>query len=225
MVETVTSGDVVTIRSDRAVALYDGRNQAQNGWFVLRSELPAGKVGTVLSWTVEANSVPGWVRPPSIGHSQLGYAPDQSKIATIEVDRNDARRPDIRLLRIDASGEEKVVKAGKPDDWGNYLRYHYLRFDFSDVTEPGLYTLGYGDIRTAPFRIAADLYADAWHPQLPWLEEQQKLKHEMAELSSLAQRHEASLKKEQTKKDGGYWRKLRHYQKTGTKSPSKKELR
>ncbi|GGO91096.1 glycoside hydrolase family 9 protein [Stakelama pacifica] len=156
----------VTIRSDRPVALYDGRNQAQNGWFVLRSELPADKVGTVLSWTVEANSVPGWVRPPSIGHSQLGYAPDQSKIATIELDRNDARRPDIRLLRIDASGEEQVVKAGKPDDWGNYLRYHYLRFDFSDVTEPGLYTLGYGDIRTAPFRIAADLYADAWHPTL-----------------------------------------------------------
>src|SRR3546814_16477277 len=53
----------VTVRSDGAgIALYDGRNQAQNGWFVLRSLLPAGKTGRVLRWTVEGASVPGWLR-------------------------------------------------------------------------------------------------------------------------------------------------------------------
>ncbi|MEG8057713.1 hypothetical protein QP150_14405 [Sphingomonas sp. 22L2VL55-3] len=53
----------VTIRSTAEVQLFDGRNQAQNGWFVLRSLLPAGRTGTVLEWTIQPNSVPGWLRP------------------------------------------------------------------------------------------------------------------------------------------------------------------
>ncbi|WNO54028.1 glycoside hydrolase family 9 protein [Stakelama saccharophila] len=156
----------VHIRSDRPVMLYDGRNQAQNGWFVLRSLLPAGKTGTVLQWTVTPNSVPGWLRTPVIGHSQLGYTPSQTKVATIELDRGDTRRPEARLLRVTATGDEAPVRTARPSDWGDYLRYHYLRFDFSDVRTPGLYVLEYGDSRTAPFRIADDLYADAWHPTL-----------------------------------------------------------
>ncbi|MBR0552040.1 glycoside hydrolase family 9 protein [Stakelama marina] len=156
----------VAVHSDTPIALYDGRNQAQNGWFVLRSLLPAGKTGQVLQWTVKATSVPGWLRAPSIGHSQLGYAPAQKKVATIELDRNDPRRPQVQLLRVDASGNETPVKTGKASDWGDYLRYHYMRFDFSDVRELGLYVLAYGDTRTAPFRIGDDLYGDAWHPTL-----------------------------------------------------------
>jgi endoglucanase len=148
------------------MALYDGRDQAQNGWFVLRSLLPAGKTGEVLTWTLDATAVPGWLRAPVIGHSQLGYAPDQAKVATIELDRSDTRRPPVRLLRIGADGSETVVKQAPAADWGDYLRYHYLRFDFSDVRAPGIYVLAYRDTRTAPFRIAEGLYADAWHPTL-----------------------------------------------------------
>src|SRR3546814_21088752 len=78
----------VTVRSDGAgIALYDGRNRAQNGWFVLRSLLPAGKTGRVLRWTVEGASVPGWLRAPVIGPSQLGYLSGQATCATIELDR------------------------------------------------------------------------------------------------------------------------------------------
>lgn len=157
----------VTVRSEGApIALYDGRNQAQNGWFVLRSLLPVGKTGTVLRWTVAATSVPGWLRAPVIGHSQLGYVPGQAKVATVELDGNDTRRPPVRLLRIGEDGTEHVVKSAAAADWGDYLRYHYLRFDFSEVRDPGIYVLAYGDTRTAPFRIADDLYADAWHPTL-----------------------------------------------------------
>ena len=39
----------VTVTSGGApIGLYDGRNQAQNGWFVLRGLLPAGRTGRVL---------------------------------------------------------------------------------------------------------------------------------------------------------------------------------
>jgi hypothetical protein len=148
------------------LAMYDGRNQAQNGWFVVRGELPAGKTGTVLEWTIEANSVPGWVRPPVIGHSQLGYAPEQRKVAVIELDRNAQARGSARLLRVAADGAETEVLAAAPEPWGRYLRYDYRTFDFSAVREPGIYLLEYGGKRTAAFRIAPDIYADAWHPSM-----------------------------------------------------------
>ncbi|MBO9579277.1 MAG: glycoside hydrolase family 9 protein [Sphingobium sp.] len=156
----------VHIRSEAPISLYDGRNQAQNGWFVLRSILPANKTGVVLQWTLEPSAMPGWLRMPSIGHSQLGYAPAQQKVATIEIDRNDARRPQAQLLRVEPSGREVPVLTGMPADWGDYLRYHYLSFDFSAVNNPGLYVLTYGETRTAPFRIDPEIYRDAWHPTL-----------------------------------------------------------
>ena len=156
----------VTVTSASGLSLYDGRNQAQNGWFVLRSELPAGRTGAVLEWTIEANSVPDWVRPPVIGHSQLGYAPEQRKVAVIELYRNAQGGGNARLLRVAADGDESEVLAAAPTPWGRYLRYDYRTFDFSDVREPGIYALEYGGTRTAAFRIAPDIYADAWHPSM-----------------------------------------------------------
>ncbi|HEX5764412.1 MAG TPA: hypothetical protein VFY27_02520, partial [Woeseiaceae bacterium] len=58
----------VTIEAKEAgLAVYDGRAKAQNGWFVVRSLIPSGKSGTVLEWTLEANSIDGWLRDPVIG--------------------------------------------------------------------------------------------------------------------------------------------------------------
>ncbi|UOQ69511.1 hypothetical protein [Hymenobacter volaticus] len=46
---------------DADLMLFDGRMLAQNGWFVVRSLLPAGKTGKVLTWTVEPNAINGWI--------------------------------------------------------------------------------------------------------------------------------------------------------------------
>lgn len=157
---------VTIAASEGEIRLFDGRNQAQNGWFVLRSLIPSGRTGKVIDWTLDAHSVPGWTRAPVITHSQLGYAPAAAKVATIELDRNDSRIHTARLLRVQPDGTTTAVKSGQPKRWGDYLRYRYLSFDFSDVREPGLYQLEYGDQRTAAFRIAPDVYAEAWHPTL-----------------------------------------------------------
>ena len=50
--------------------------------------------------------------------------------------------------------------------WGKYLRYNYLEFDFTTVTDSGLYVIEYGKIRTLPFRIARNIYENAWQPAL-----------------------------------------------------------
>lgn len=156
---------------DVPLELYDGRIIAQNGWFVLRSVLPEGKTGKVISWTVEPNAVEGWIREPNVGFSQVGYIPSQPKVAVVELDKND--RPEARasIYRVNDDGSTSRVYTGKVVEWGPYYKYNYVKFDFSDVTEPGVYFIEYGDVHTNNFIIDNSVYdkitdatSDVWIP-------------------------------------------------------------
>ena len=156
---------------DNEISLYDGRMVAQNGWFTLRSLLPASKTGKVLTWYVEPHSIPGWIRRPNVGFSQMGYLPDQPKEAVIELDKNDRPLRTASVYRIGEDGSEKKVYSGNTAVWGPYFKYNYVKFDFSDVREPGIYFLEYGDVRTDNFIIGDDVYdkmtdatSDVWIP-------------------------------------------------------------
>src|SRR5699024_7373241 len=139
----------VTIQSDGApVQLFDGRNQAQNGWFVARSLIPAGKTDNAIVWHVRLASVPGWTRPPVIAHSQVGYAPSFSKVAVIERDPSADAAQTATLLRLDHDGKFKKVYQAHLSTPQRWLRYDYARFDFSSVKQPGLYKIEYGGQRT-----------------------------------------------------------------------------
>ncbi|HEX7027938.1 MAG TPA: glycoside hydrolase family 9 protein, partial [Gammaproteobacteria bacterium] len=146
--------------------LFDGRNKAQNGWFVVRSLIPAGKTGAVVEWHLAGSVQPGWTRPPMIAHSQVGYHPDQEKIAVIELDRNDKQKGKAKLLKVTADGESKEILESAIKPWGEYLRYNYAAFDFTGVRDSGIYMIEYDGVTTAPFRIAPDVYASAWQPTL-----------------------------------------------------------
>ncbi|MCK4748235.1 MAG: glycoside hydrolase family 9 protein, partial [Bacteroidales bacterium] len=145
---------------------FDGRNKAQNGWFVVRSLIPAGKTGKVIEWKVTANTIPGWTRTPVITHSQVGYHPDQNKTAVIELDRNSGSGNTARLLRVTGDGQFEEAFANKVITWGNYLRYNYVKFDFSIVTDPGVYIIEFEGDYSDPFRIDRDMYEDLWQPTL-----------------------------------------------------------
>jgi hypothetical protein len=157
----------VTITSSEAeLNLYDGRSKAQNGWFVVRSLLPAGKTGRVLEWSLSASVLPDWSRAPVIAHSQVGYHPEQKKVAVIELDTHAEPRVPARLYRVGAAAAPELIMERVPPAWGRYKRYDYRLFDFSAVREEGLYTIEYGAQRTAPFRIARNVYDDIWHATL-----------------------------------------------------------
>jgi hypothetical protein len=157
----------VTIQSKPApVMLFDGRNKAQNGWFVVRSMLPAKKIGKVIEWSLTASTTPAWTRPPVITYSQAGYHADQKKVAVIELDKNDQSLSTARLLKVSEKGETTEVFSSAVRIWGKYLRFNYATFDFSSVKGNGLYLLEYGDQRTTSFRIARDVYENAWQPTL-----------------------------------------------------------
>ena len=156
---------------DGEISLYDGRMLAQNGWFTFRSLLPAGRTGKVLTWYVEPHSIPGWIREPNVGFSQMGYLPAQPKEAVIELDKNDRPQSTASVWRIREDGSEEKAFSGRTRVWGPYFKYNYVKFDFSEVREPGIYFLQYGDIRTDNFLIGDDVYdrmtdatSDVWIP-------------------------------------------------------------
>jgi endoglucanase len=151
---------------DGMMALYDGRNMAQNGWFVLRGLLPADTTGEVLQWRITGTTIPNWTREPVIAHSQVGYHPRQDKVAVIEFDKNDKPGVEAHLLHVLSSGTKERVYSGPLVPWGKYTRYQYYKFDFSHIDESGLYLLQYGDDVSEPFRIDQNVYADAWQPTL-----------------------------------------------------------
>lgn len=162
---------MIKVTSENELCLYDGRMLAQNGWFVLRSELPAGKTGKVVSWIVEPNAVKGWVREPNIGFSQVGYLPHQPKVAVIELDKIDTVHPTASIHRIMDDGSDKIVYTGKTSEWGRYFKYNYVKYDFSSVTEPGVYYIEYGNTKTNNFIIDKTVYdkitdatSDVWIP-------------------------------------------------------------
>lgn len=157
---------MLSINSNVQLNLYDGRNKAQNGWFVIRSLIPAEKTGTVIEWTLNASVIDDWIREPVIGHSQVGYHPQQEKVAVIEFDKNDKPKRNARLLKIESNGAKREVYKANLQKWGDYKRYQYSKFDFSKVTDSGVYVIEYNKIQTAPFRIAKDVYANAWQPTL-----------------------------------------------------------
>ena len=46
--------------------LFDGRNRAQNGWFVLRTLIPGGKTEGAVVWHIRPDVIPNWTRPPMV---------------------------------------------------------------------------------------------------------------------------------------------------------------
>jgi hypothetical protein len=156
---------------DADLLLFDGRVLAQNGWFVVRSLLPAGKTGKVLTWSVEPNAIKGWVREPNIGFSQVGYLPSQQKVSVIELDKKDKPLEKASIYKIGDDGNDTLVFSGKIVPWGDYYKYHCVKFDFSSVKTPGIYYIQYGAHKTNNFLIENSVYdkitnatTDIWIP-------------------------------------------------------------
>lgn len=148
--------------------LYDGRMNHNNGWFVLRSEIAPGVTKGAVKWIITPTVMPDWMYQPVIQTSQIGYHPNQPKEAIIEMDTRDNRQGTAQVVRI-GSDKEQVVKTVTPENWGKFLRYNYLKVDFSDVKEPGLYQIKYGDSASPIFRIDDNVYdRGVWQPVLEY---------------------------------------------------------
>ena len=159
--------DRISVTSDTGpLLLYDGRDEAQNGWYVLRTLIPAGKTRDAVVWHIRPGYIPDWTRPPMIAHSQAGYAADFPKVAVIELDPRFKAPRSATVLRLASDGSYRRVFQGPVSSPAPWLRYDYARFDFSAVRKPGLYVIEYAGERTAVFPIARDVYDRTWQTTL-----------------------------------------------------------
>ena len=149
--------------------LLDGRYVHNNGWFVVRSVVPEGLSKNAIEWIITPNCIAGWKSTPVIHVSQIGYHPAQEKVAIIELDKSETKTAKTTLLKIAEDGKNIEVHNAKPEVWGSFLRYRYLKFDFSTIRDEGLYIVRYGEQRSQPFRIAGDVYKrNIWQPTLEY---------------------------------------------------------
>jgi endoglucanase len=157
----------ISVSSDTGpLLLFDGRNEAQNGWFVLRTPIPAGKTQGAVVWHIRPSYIPDWTRPPMIAHSQAGYASDFQKLAVIELDPRFKAPRTAAVLRLSEDGTYRKVFEGPVSSPTPWLRYEYAQFDFSPVKEPGLYVIEYAGQRTDVFPISPDVYGKTWQTTL-----------------------------------------------------------
>lgn len=160
----------LTIQSNTGnLQLIDGRYLHNNGWFVVRSLVASGATKNAVEWIITPNVISGWIGEPVIHVSQIGYHPSQPKHAFVELDKNDASRNEIQLISIGSDGKQEVVLSGKPAEGSRFLRYNYLKLDFSKISAQGTYIIRYGNIMSQPFRIASDVYdRHVWQPTLEY---------------------------------------------------------
>ncbi len=73
------------------------------------------------------------------------------------------------LLRVNENGGFEKLYNHQPKDWGNFLRYHYLQFDFTQIKKPGMYVVKYGNDTTNVFQISDSVFAEnVWQPTLEY---------------------------------------------------------
>ncbi len=149
------------------LSLVDERNNSLSGWLLVRSEIPEGADKNALEWIITPNIKKDWLAKPVISISQAGYHPDQVKRAVVELDSKDNNISSATLNKFGDDGSMKNVLTSTPAEWGKFLRYKYVVFDFSAVKDPGLYTVKYGDLTSEPFYIGTDVYQrSVWQPTL-----------------------------------------------------------
>jgi hypothetical protein len=152
-----------------ALSLYDGRIQHNNGWFVVREPVSEGAAAGAVEWIVRPHAVPGWMYEPVIQVSQVGYHPDQSKVAVVELDARDDEPGTTRVHRVGEDGALVEVLSGEAAEWGRFLRYDYRTFDFTSVREPGMYLVTFRDRRSGTFRIDPGVFdRHVWQPTLEY---------------------------------------------------------
>ncbi len=150
--------------------LLDGRGNHNNGWFVVRALAPAGATTNAIEWLVTPHAKAGWMRTPVIQVSQVGYHPAQPKQAIIEFDPRDTtrRQRDPAAHRPGGAGENRHRSQARRSG-ANSCATSTRALDFSDVKEPGVYVVRYGDQVSNPFRINADVFTrEVWQPTLEY---------------------------------------------------------
>ncbi|MBK7106809.1 MAG: glycoside hydrolase family 9 protein [Ignavibacteriae bacterium] len=148
--------------------LIDGRGLHNNGWFILRSIINDNSENQI-EWIIEPSFDYNWIYKPVIQISQVGYHPNQNKFAVIELDKLENNFASVQIIKINQNSEKIIKNFESPEIWGNFLRYKYIKIDFSEITEVGLYKIKYDDVESNLFEIKKNIFErHVWQPTLEY---------------------------------------------------------
>ena len=160
---------LIETENDNTLQLIDGRAKHNNGWFVVRALVAKGATKNAIVWKITPHAIPGWKHEPVVQLSQVGYHPNQQKLAVIETDLKNPVDIKATLLRISENGGFETALEATPKVWGKFLRYNALQFDFTSITKPGMYVVKYANYTTEPFMINKEVYKrNVWQPTLEY---------------------------------------------------------
>jgi len=151
---------------DARLSLVDGRGMANHAGFIVYAALPPNSSQNHFSIEITPRINPDWRREPVIQVSQVGYHPDQRKVAILEVDSRTKDIEKMKLVYLDKGGKKKIIKSERPAKYGPLFNHNYYTFDFTDAKIPGHYYLIYGSQQAGPFAISSDVYKETWHPTM-----------------------------------------------------------
>ncbi len=146
------------VSNKNQLQLIDGRGLHNNGWFIVRSLISGNVDKNAVEWIITPNVNTDWRYKPAIQLSQIGYHPKQIKFSVIELDKLTENYEPVQLIKINKNNQSVVKEDNNPVPWGDFLRYKYLRFDFSDVKDEGLYKIKYGNVESNIFEIKNDIF-------------------------------------------------------------------
>ena len=155
-------------RTGGTLSLIDARQSSPQPWFVVLAPLTPGSTEKEVQVEITPAIRPEWRRPAVIAISQVGYHPAQVKRAVIELDPRDSAEAPVTLYKLQLDGDRQMVKRNPGKTWGNFLRYKYEIFDFSGVTDPGMYLIESRGVSAGPFEIGSGIYQQAWKPTLEY---------------------------------------------------------
>lgn len=149
--------------------LLDQRGLHNNGWFVVRSKIPSGATKNAIEWIITPSFDNEWRYTPVVQSSQVGYHPEQTKFVVIELDKLTESFNPIQLHKIQEDSTVVIKEDRNPAPWGFFLRYKYLRFNFTEIKDDGIYIVKYGDIESNRFEIKSDVFSrHVWQPSLEY---------------------------------------------------------
>jgi hypothetical protein len=159
--------EIKIISQKNKLQLIDERGLHNNGWFVVRSTISEDETYNAVEWIIYPTVNLDWRYKPVIQLSQIGYHPKQKKFAVIELDKLTNSFEPIQLLKVEKDSIIPVKEITAPKPWGNFLRYKYLQFDFSEVVDNGIYKIKYGKVESNQFEIKPDIYSrNVWQTTL-----------------------------------------------------------
>lgn len=157
----------ITFQSKNAMlSLRDERRDLNVSGYMLFASLKKGSLDKTFNLKITPSIDSDWTKDPVIQISQVGYHPDQNKIAFIEVQQGTENIQEMELLYLNENSELENVAHLKSYKWGDLYQNTYYMYDFSSIKTTGQYYLKYYNQKVGPFKISSSVFESAWQPTM-----------------------------------------------------------